>query len=51
VAEEELHSLCRDSLINYKVPKRFFLRPMLPLLATGKVNKAALKQEIEEFAD
>jgi acyl-CoA synthetase (AMP-forming)/AMP-acid ligase II len=51
VTEEELRSLCRDSLVNYKVPKRFFLRPMLPLLATGKVNKAALKQEIEEFSD
>jgi acyl-CoA synthetase (AMP-forming)/AMP-acid ligase II len=51
VTEEELRSLCKDSLVNYKVPKRFFLRPMLPLLATGKVNKVALKQEIEEFAD
>ena len=49
VSEEELLSLCRDSLVNYKVPKKFFLRPMLPLLATGKVNKAALKQEIEDF--
>ncbi len=49
--EEELRSLCRDSLVNYKVPKKFFLRPMLPLLATGKVNKAALKQEMEALAD
>ena len=51
VTEEELRNICKDSLVNYKVPKKFFLRPMLPLLATGKVNKAALKQEIEELAD
>jgi len=49
VTEEELRNICKDSLVNYKVPKKFFLRPMLPLLATGKVNKAALKQEIEEY--
>jgi len=51
VAEEELLTLCKDSLVNYKVPKRFFLRPMLLLLATGKVNKPALKQETEELAE
>jgi len=51
VTEEELLGLCKDSLVNYKVPKKFFLRPMLPLLATGKVNKVALKQEIEASAD
>ena len=47
VTEGALHSLCRERLVNYKVPKKFFLRPVLPLLATGKVNKTALKQEIE----
>jgi acyl-CoA synthetase (AMP-forming)/AMP-acid ligase II len=48
VTEEELLSLSKDFLVNYKVPKKFLLRPSLPLLATGKVNKTALKQEIED---
>jgi len=50
VTEEELHRLCQEHLINFKVPKKFFLRHSLPLLATGKVNKSALKQELEGLA-
>ncbi len=49
VTEDALRSLCADSLVNYKVPKKFILRPSLPLLATGKVNKTALKQDIEDL--
>jgi acyl-CoA synthetase (AMP-forming)/AMP-acid ligase II len=44
--EEELHDLCKSTLTNFKIPKKFFIRPMLPLLASGKVNKMALKEEI-----
>jgi acyl-CoA synthetase (AMP-forming)/AMP-acid ligase II len=44
--EEELHNLCKSTLTNFKIPKKFFIRPMLPLLASGKVNKMALKEEI-----
>lgn len=47
VTEEELFELCKERLVNFKVPKKFFLRSSLPLLPTGKVNKAVLKQEIE----
>ncbi len=49
VTEEELRELCKSSLANFKVPKKFFIRPMLPLLASGKVNKMALKDEIREM--
>lgn len=45
--EEELRELCRKGLTNFKIPKRIFIRPTLPLLANGKVNKMALRQEIE----
>jgi acyl-CoA synthetase (AMP-forming)/AMP-acid ligase II len=45
VMEDELRDLCKSSLVNFKVPKKFFIRPMLPLLASGKVNKLALKEE------
>jgi acyl-CoA synthetase (AMP-forming)/AMP-acid ligase II len=46
VTEEELRDLCKSVLANFKIPKKFFIRPMLPLLASGKVNKMALKEEI-----
>jgi acyl-CoA synthetase (AMP-forming)/AMP-acid ligase II len=46
VTEEELRDLCKSALANFKIPKKFFIRPMLPLLASGKVNKMALKEEI-----
>lgn len=50
VAEEELRELCKSKLANYKVPKRFFIRPVLPLLPNGKVHKVALKKEIESLS-
>ncbi|MBI4832716.1 MAG: acyl--CoA ligase [Candidatus Lindowbacteria bacterium] len=45
VAEEELRSLCKGKLANFKVPRRYFVRTLLPLLPNGKINKVALKQE------
>jgi len=47
--EEELRDLCKSKLANFKVPKKFFIRDLLPLLANGKVDKLALKAEIEEM--
>jgi acyl-CoA synthetase (AMP-forming)/AMP-acid ligase II len=49
VGEEELRILCREKLANFKVPKRFFIRPLLPLLASGKINKVALKGEVPDL--
>ena len=49
VTEDDLRSLCKSALANFKVPKKFYIRPMLPLLASGKVNKMALKDEIREM--
>lgn len=45
VSEEKLQQLCKEKLANFKVPKRFFVRPLLPLLASGKVDKMGLKKE------
>ncbi len=47
VKENELMKLCKEKLSNFKVPKRYFIRPMLPLLPNGKVNKVALKEEMQ----
>ncbi|HDP26501.1 MAG TPA: long-chain fatty acid--CoA ligase [Deltaproteobacteria bacterium] len=48
VTEDELQRLCRSKLANFKLPKKFFIRDLLPLLASGKVDKLALRKEIEE---
>ena len=45
VDAEELRELCRKHLANYKVPKQFEVRPILPLLVSGKVNRLALVEE------
>lgn len=47
--EEDLRRLCKSALANFKVPKKFFIRPLLPLLPSGKVDKLALKDEIREM--
>jgi acyl-CoA synthetase (AMP-forming)/AMP-acid ligase II len=49
VTEEELREFCKGKLANYKIPKKFIIRPALPVLATGKVNKLALKEEIQKM--
>jgi acyl-CoA synthetase (AMP-forming)/AMP-acid ligase II len=45
IKEEELRELCKKHLANYKVPKEFEVRPFLPLLPTGKINRLALVEE------
>ncbi|MCB2185315.1 MAG: acyl--CoA ligase [Deltaproteobacteria bacterium] len=45
VKEEELAQICRSHLANFKIPKRFVVRPLLPLLPNGKVDKLALRRE------
>jgi acyl-CoA synthetase (AMP-forming)/AMP-acid ligase II len=46
IAELERH--CRETLANYKIPKRFVIEPDLPLLPIGKINKVALKKRAAE---
>ncbi len=42
--EDDLRAWCRDQLANYKVPKIFDIRPELPRLPIGKIDKQALKR-------
>jgi acyl-CoA synthetase (AMP-forming)/AMP-acid ligase II len=51
VSPEDLREYCRSRLSNFKVPKRFFIRPILPLLPNGKVDKVALKKEVQTVID
>lgn len=48
VGEDELRDLCKSKLANFKTPKKFFVRPLLPILPTGKVDKVTLKKEAAE---
>ncbi|TSA55094.1 MAG: hypothetical protein D4R38_01145, partial [Dehalococcoidia bacterium] len=45
VEVEEIRELCKKHLANYKIPKQFEVRPLLPLLASGKVDRRALVEE------
>jgi len=49
VTEEELNIFCKTKLANFKVPKRFFIRELLPLTPSGKVNKIDLKNEVKDI--
>jgi acyl-CoA synthetase (AMP-forming)/AMP-acid ligase II len=49
VTEEALREYCKSRMANFKVPKKFIIRPLLPLLANGKVDKLTLKKEIAEM--
>lgn len=44
----ELIAFCRERLANYKVPKRFVLRESLPMLGVGKIDRMALRAELQE---
>ncbi len=39
----ELERFCRESLANYKVPKRFVVETDFPMLPIGKIDKQALR--------
>jgi acyl-CoA synthetase (AMP-forming)/AMP-acid ligase II len=42
---DDLAAFCKARLADYKVPKRFFLRDVLPVLPVGKIDKPLLKRE------
>lgn len=37
---------CKKHLANYKIPKQFEVRPLLPMLASGKVDRRAMVEEV-----
>lgn len=44
---DELYAWSRERMANYKVPRRFEVVAELPLTATGKVQKPALRDRVE----
>jgi len=44
ISAVELRTACKEKLANYKIPKQFEIRPDLPMLPVGKIDKQALKK-------
>lgn len=44
---QELQSLCETHLARYKVPVKFYVKNELPMTATGKIDKKALRKELQ----
>ncbi|MCU1264882.1 MAG: long-chain fatty acid--CoA ligase [Acidobacteria bacterium] len=51
VTAEEIVEFCAGKLARYKIPKEVFFVQEFPLLASGKVYKRVLKEEIEKIAN
>ena len=45
---DDLQSWCRERLANYKIPKTIDIRPELPRLPIGKIDKQTLRKKLEE---
>jgi fatty-acyl-CoA synthase len=48
VDDAELDAFCREQLASFKVPRRWLRVAELPLTASGKVKKYALRAQLEE---
>ena len=48
IGAADLAARCRDSMANYKVPRRFVFVDELPLNATGKVQKFVLRDRLAQ---
>lgn len=48
VTPEEIIAFSKETMAGYKVPKKVFVRPALPMTASGKILKQELRRE---FAD
>ncbi|WP_063048322.1 class I adenylate-forming enzyme family protein [Nocardia arthritidis] len=45
LTEGDLKQFCADKIADYKVPREIIIRPDLPLSPSGKVHKAALRNQ------
>ncbi len=48
IEAEELKEFLKTYLSNYKVPREYVFREMLPMTLLGKIEKKVLRQEVEE---
>lgn len=45
---DELKSFLKEQLSNYKIPREYVFRDVLPMTMLGKIEKKILRQEVEE---
>ncbi len=45
VTEEDVIAFCKQNMAGYKVPKKVFVRPSLPMTASGKILKREIRAE------
>lgn len=45
LTEQEIREHCSQHLADYKVPRQIVIRTNLPMTPTGKIQKAALREE------
>ena len=50
VTPEEIIAFSKEAMAGYKVPKKVFVRPALPMTASGKILKRELRREYAEEA-
>lgn len=50
INEQGLRVFCSERIANYKIPKTFIVRDKFPMLAIGKVDRAALRKEAIELS-
>ncbi len=48
LASDDLRAWCAAGLADYKVPRQFVFRDVLPLTPAGKIHKAALRAEASQ---
>ncbi len=51
ITEEELKDFAYGQMANYKVPRKYFVKPQLPMLPIGKIDKVALRKMAQEESD
>ena len=49
VTENEIREFLSERIANFKIPKRFSVREALPLLPNSKLDKQALRAELDSL--
>jgi len=48
VREDEIIAFCKENMAGFKAPKKVFIRPALPMTASGKILKREIRRELAE---
>ncbi len=48
LSEDEVIAFCKEQMAGYKVPKKVFIKTVLPMTATGKILKREIRKEFTQ---